>query len=75
MIPYLSSPDVFACKCDRADGLLSVGILALNDDFEPGLHSLYDEAGQRWQVQIPAIAFQVSYKISLPIINAPDDSA
>jgi hypothetical protein len=75
MIPYLSSPNVFACHCESANGLLTVGILALNDDFEPGLHRLYDEAGQLYQVQIPAIALQVSYKTILPIISAPDDCA
>lgn len=75
MIQYLSSPNVFACRCDRADGLLTVGILALNDEFEPGLHRLYDESGQLYQVQIPAIAIQVSYKTSLPIISAPDETA
>lgn len=66
MIPALTSPVVFACHCQPEPNGVEVGILVFNDDFEPGLHTLYsaDREGESHQVYIPILP-NPSYNVTL----------
>ncbi len=72
MTATYSSPHVFAHGVVPADSgdRLTVGILALHEDCEPGTHTLYAlEGGDRLQVEIPQLP-PFSYGQTLWLFNA-----
>lgn len=72
MIPCLTGPDVFACYCEPTTGdRLRVGILAASEDFEPGIHTLYAENGDRHRLIIPLVS-SFTYNIELSYADIQD---
>lgn len=72
----LTSPDVFACSYKVEDNGVQVGILILSEEFQPGLHFLYDlDSEQCYPLQIHS-AISPQFKVILPyasISNAETD--
>ncbi len=66
----LTSPNVFAVHSDYTDkGLLAVGVLALSDDFNPGIHSLYSLDGKFvCSVDIPVLS-SPCYGVALSVVT------
>lgn len=71
MIPALTNRFVFAAHCQPGAEGIEVGILCLNEDFEPGLHTLYngDRENESFQLYIPILP-NPSYKIILNYGNS-----
>lgn len=76
MIPALTNLVVFACHCQPQPQGFEVGILALSEDFEPGLHTLYNGENESYQVYIPNlpnpsyhVILNYGYSIQNPVSN------
>lgn len=66
MISALACPTVFACHCHPEAGELRIGILALHEEFEPGIHRLYSLDERQWfNVEIYGLTTTPSYNIVL----------
>lgn len=62
----LTNPNVFACRYNVEDHGIQVGILLLSEDFQPGMHFLYDlDTEQRYHVHIDSVT-SPQYTIKLP---------
>jgi hypothetical protein len=73
MIPALTSPVVFACHCELEAGKIQVGILVFHEDFEPGVHTLYDPlTEQPYPVSIPDLP-NPSYTVELDYVSSLQD--
>lgn len=67
VIPALINPHVFACHCEVEGTILKVGILALGEEFTPGLNTLFTLNGERaCIVNIPESP-TLQYNTTVPI--------
>ncbi|HEY9697010.1 MAG TPA: hypothetical protein V6D10_07090 [Trichocoleus sp.] len=67
-IAALTNPVVFACHCTIEAGEMTVGILVLHDECEPGLHKLYTtDAQHHATVEIPDTLSNPAYDTKLLI--------